>query len=85
MRAWLVDSAEHVDPAWLKDVKCVGLTAGASAPESLVQGVVDWLREHAGATEVRTLEGEEESVAFPLPKGLWESDLEAAQAEKSGK
>ena len=78
-------SAEHVDPAWLKDVKCVGLTAGASAPESLVQGVVDWLREHAGATEVRTLEGEEESVAFPLPKGLWESDLEAAQAEKSGK
>ena len=85
VRAWLVDSAEHVNPEWLKGVKRVGLTAGASAPESLVQGVVDWLKEHAGATEVRTLEGEEESVAFPLPKGLWESDLETAQAEKSSK
>ena len=78
VRAWLVDSAGHVDPAWLEGVASIGITAGASAPESLVQGVVEWLRAHAGADEVRTLEGEEENVAFPLPKGLWESDLERA-------
>lgn len=75
VRAYLVDSAEHVDEAWLAGAQRVGITAGASAPESLVQGVVAWLREHAGADDVRTLEGEEENVAFPLPKGLWESDL----------
>lgn len=84
VRAWLVDSAEHVDPAWLEGVKTVGITAGASAPESLVQGVVEWLRAHAGAERVTTLEGEEENVAFPLPKGLWESDLEAARAARGG-
>lgn len=75
VRAYLVDSAEHLDPAWLAGAERVGITAGASAPESLVQGVVAWLREHAGADDVRTLEGEEENVAFPLPKGLWEADL----------
>ncbi len=85
VRAWLVDSAGHVDPAWLEGVASIGITAGASAPESLVQGVVEWLRAHAGADEVRTLEGEEENVAFPLPKGLWESDLEAARAAAAGK
>ena len=79
VRAYLVDSAEHVDPAWLEGVERVGITAGASAPESLVQGVVEWLRAHAGATSVKALEGEEENVAFPLPKGLWESDLAEAQ------
>lgn len=75
VRAYLVDSAEHLDPAWLAGAERIGITAGASAPESLVQGVVAWLREHAGADDVRTLEGEEENVAFPLPKGLWEADL----------
>ena len=84
VRAWLVDSAEHVDPAWLEGVKTVGITAGASAPESLVQGVVEWLRAHAGADRVTTLKGEEENVAFPLPKGLWESDLEAARTARGG-
>lgn len=78
-RAYLVDSAEHVDLAWFEGVRAVGLTAGASAPESLVQGVVEWLRANAGADEVRVLEGVEENVAFPLPKGLWESDLAAAR------
>lgn len=84
VHAWLVDSAEHVDPAWLEGVKTVGITAGASAPESLVQGVVEWLRAHAGADRVTTLKGEEENVAFPLPKGLWESDLEAARTARGG-
>lgn len=79
VHAYLVDSAEHVDPKWFKGADKVGITAGASAPESLVQGVVEWLREHLGADTVRTMPGEEENVAFPLPKGLWESDLEAAR------
>lgn len=79
VHAYLVDSAEHVDPKWFKGADKVGITAGASAPESLVQGVVEWLREHLGVDTVRTMPGEEENVAFPLPKGLWESDLEAAR------
>lgn len=83
VRAWLIDSSENIDPAWLKDVKVLGLTAGASAPEDLVQGVVDWLRTHTTLESVETLAGgEDESVAFPLPRGLWESDLTAAQAAK---
>ena len=60
-------------------VKCVGITAGASAPESLVQGVLRYLEAHAGAQAAEVLEGVEENVAFPLPKGLWESDLAAAK------
>lgn len=80
-RAYLIDSAEHLEAGWLEGVKRIGITAGASAPESLVQGVLAWLAEHAGADDVQTLDGAEENVAFPLPKGLWESDLEAAGLE----
>lgn len=78
-RAYLVDSAEHMETAWLEGVRRIGITAGASAPESLVQGVLAWLEAHAGEVDVKTSDGVEENVAFPLPKGLWESDLEAAE------
>ena len=57
----------------------VGITAGASAPEFLVQGVLTYLRERFTDVEVRELDGADESVAFPMPKGLWESDLEAVR------
>jgi 4-hydroxy-3-methylbut-2-enyl diphosphate reductase len=67
--AYLIDGAEHIDPAWLAGRQRIGLTAGASAPELLVQGVVDRLRE-LGATGVRQLEGEPENVIFALPKEL---------------
>ena len=50
-------------------LKRIGLTAGASAPDILVQQVITRLRE-LGATSVRTLEGVQETVKFPLPKGL---------------
>ena len=60
----------------------VGVTAGASAPESLVQGVLEWLKTHVGADDVRTLPGVEENVAFPLPKGLRECDLADADAAR---
>jgi 4-hydroxy-3-methylbut-2-enyl diphosphate reductase len=67
--AYLVDVAEHIDPAWIAGRRRIGVTAGASAPEVLVNGVVDRLRE-LGAASVRPLAGVEERVVFPLPKGL---------------
>ena len=68
-RAHLVDSPEQIDPAWLEGVERVGVTAGASAPESLVQAVVDWLRAR-GATRVAELDGPAEDVRFSLPPAL---------------
>ncbi len=67
--AWLVDSAEDIQPEWLDGKLRVGITAGASAPEILVRQVIDRLKK-LGATEVAPLEGLEERVNFPLPKGL---------------
>ncbi len=67
--AYLVDSADGVDPAWLQGKRRVGVTAGASAPESLVQALIEKLRQ-LGAGSVRALQGVEERVVFPLPKGL---------------
>jgi 4-hydroxy-3-methylbut-2-enyl diphosphate reductase len=67
--AFLIDGAANIDPAWLQGRERIGLTAGASAPELLVQGVVDRLRE-LGADGVRQLEGEPENVIFALPKEL---------------
>lgn len=69
VRAYLVESAEDINPDWLRDVRRVGLTAGASAPESLVSRVVDRLFE-LGGTSVRELELVKEDVAFALPPEL---------------
>jgi 4-hydroxy-3-methylbut-2-en-1-yl diphosphate reductase len=67
--AYMVDPATQVDPAWLVGKMRIGVTAAASAPEVLVQMVIDRLRE-CGAKTVRTLEGVKERVTFPLPKRL---------------
>ena len=67
--AFLVDNAREIDPAWLEGRRRIGVTAGASAPEVLVQEVVARLKS-LGATSVRELDGVEENVTFPLPKGL---------------
>src|SRR5690606_26010514 len=67
--AYMVDNAAQIDPVWLAGKRRIGVTAGASAPEVLVQAVIDRLKE-CGAKNVRTLEGVEENVTFPLPKGL---------------
>jgi 4-hydroxy-3-methylbut-2-enyl diphosphate reductase len=67
--AYLVDSDADVDRLWLAGASCVGVTAGASAPEALVSAVVERLRQ-LGAGSVRTLDGVAESVSFPLPKAL---------------
>ncbi len=67
--AYMVDNASQIDPKWLEGMVRIGVTAGASAPEILVQAVIDRLKE-LGARSVRALEGVEEHVTFPLPKGL---------------
>jgi 4-hydroxy-3-methylbut-2-enyl diphosphate reductase len=67
--AYMVDNASQIDPAWLDGKVRVGVTAGASAPEVLVQAVISRLKE-CGVRSVRPLDGVEESVTFPLPKGL---------------
>lgn len=67
--AYLIDTPEMIEPAWLENTKRVGVTAGASAPEVLVQQVIERLKA-LGAASVRTLDGTPENVAFPLPKEL---------------
>ncbi len=67
--AYMVDSAEELHPQWFAGVSRVGLTAGASAPEVLVQEVIARIKA-LGAVSLRKLDGIEETVKFPLPKGL---------------
>ncbi len=67
--ARLIDGAHQIDPEWLAGARKVGVTAGASAPEVLVQDVVARLRE-LGAETVTELDGEPERIVFPLPRAL---------------
>jgi 4-hydroxy-3-methylbut-2-enyl diphosphate reductase len=67
--AYMVDSPDQIDPAWVEGKRRIGVTAGASAPEVLAQAVIARLRE-LGVRNVRALDGIEESIAFPLPRGL---------------
>jgi 4-hydroxy-3-methylbut-2-enyl diphosphate reductase len=67
--SYMVDNASELQAQWLEGKHKIGLTAGASAPDILVQQVIARLRE-LGAVSVRTLEGIQETVKFPLPKGL---------------
>jgi 4-hydroxy-3-methylbut-2-enyl diphosphate reductase len=67
--AYLIDDAEALRPEWFAGVQSVGLTAGASAPETLVQGVLAGLRRF-GEIEISTLEGVEENVRFRFPAEL---------------
>jgi 4-hydroxy-3-methylbut-2-enyl diphosphate reductase len=67
--AYMVDSPEDLKAEWFEDKRRVGLTAGASAPDILVQDVIARLRA-LGAVSVRKMQGVEETIQFPLPKGL---------------
>ena len=67
--AYLVDDAEHISPAWLIGKNVIGVTAGASAPEVLVNGVIERLKT-LGAHDVALLDGVVENVTFALPKEL---------------
>ncbi len=67
--AYLIDGPQHIDPLWLENVETVLVTAGASAPEVVVEAVLEYLRIQFGATiEVHTLR--KENVSFPLPKEI---------------
>jgi 4-hydroxy-3-methylbut-2-enyl diphosphate reductase len=66
---YMVDSADELQAEWFEGKSRVGLTAGASAPEVLVQDVITRLRA-LGAVSVRKMDGIQETIKFPLPKGL---------------
>jgi 4-hydroxy-3-methylbut-2-enyl diphosphate reductase len=68
-KAYLIDNAEEIQKEWLDGVESIGITAGASAPEVLVQSVVDRLKEWGGEVP-EELQGQEENVVFSLPKEL---------------
>ncbi|MFI2370933.1 4-hydroxy-3-methylbut-2-enyl diphosphate reductase [Streptomyces sp. NPDC018833] len=80
--AHLVDFAEEIDEAWLEGVSTVGVTSGASVPEVLVEGVLEWLSKR-GFEDVEIVKAAEESITFSLPKEL-RRDLRAEAAELSG-
>jgi len=67
--AYMVDNADELKPEWLLGKQRIGVTAGASAPEVLVQGVIERLKQ-LGASGVADVQGIAEHVVFPLPKGL---------------
>jgi 4-hydroxy-3-methylbut-2-enyl diphosphate reductase len=72
--AHMVDSADDLDPRWVEGRTRVGLTAGASAPDVLVQQVIMRLREF-GVVSLRRMAGVQETVEFPLPKGLGDKSM----------
>ncbi|MBC7445522.1 MAG: 4-hydroxy-3-methylbut-2-enyl diphosphate reductase [Polaromonas sp.] len=86
--AYMVDDASELQEAWFGGKNRVGLTAGASAPEILVRQVIDRLKA-LGAVSVRKMDGVEETIKFPLPKGLrldahgQQLDVESSQLHQS--
>jgi 4-hydroxy-3-methylbut-2-enyl diphosphate reductase len=80
--AYMVDSASDLRPEWFEHRARVGLTAGASAPELLVQQVIERLR-NLGAVSVRKMQGVQETVNFPLPLGLGDKSMAALAAPRS--
>jgi 4-hydroxy-3-methylbut-2-enyl diphosphate reductase len=79
--AFMVDSPEELQPQWFAQATRVGLTAGASAPEVLVQGVIARIQA-LGAASVRKMDGLEETIKFPLPKGLKLEPLSISKSKK---
>jgi len=69
IEAYMVDNASLLDPAWLINKRKIGISAGASAPEVLVQEVIAALK-NMGAAHVEELQGVVENVVFQLPKNL---------------
>ncbi|MEP6504332.1 MAG: 4-hydroxy-3-methylbut-2-enyl diphosphate reductase, partial [Betaproteobacteria bacterium] len=80
--AYMVDGAQDLLPAWFEGRARVGLTAGASAPDVLVQAVIDRLKQ-LGAVSVRNIDGVKETVEFPLPMGLGDRSMAELRASRS--
>jgi 4-hydroxy-3-methylbut-2-enyl diphosphate reductase len=79
--SYLIDDAAGLDPAWLNGVETIGITAGASAPEELVQELIERLADF-GKVEVEILGGIEEHVTFKLPPELTQAALERSGAHQ---
>ena len=80
--AYMVEGAQELQPHWFEGHRRVGLTAGASAPDILVQQVIARLRE-LGATTIRKMDGVVENVHFPLPRGLGERSMSEVVTSRS--
>jgi 4-hydroxy-3-methylbut-2-en-1-yl diphosphate reductase len=80
--AYMVDMADDLKPEWFEGRRRVGLTAGASAPDVLVQEVIVRLRE-LGAVTIRKMDGVVESVNFPLPRGLGDRSMSEFSSSRS--
>lgn len=74
----LVEDPSRIEPEWLQGTECIGITAGASTPEKLVQELIETLRHH-GEVEVSTMNGVEENVHFPLPPALQQAARKKAE------
>ena len=79
VESYLIDMPDEILPKWLIGKKCIGLSAGASAPETLVKQVVQKLKDY-GATEAVEQAGIEETVTFRLPKELWDISATAMRS-----
>ena len=80
--AHMVEGADDLQPAWFEGRRRVGLTAGASAPDVLVQAVITRLRE-MGALSIRKMDGVTEDVHFPLPRGLGDRSMSEVVSSRS--
>ena len=83
--SYLIADGSELDPAWLAGVETVGLTAGASAPEELVVGVIDALRQLRGEVDVVELDGIREDIEFRLPAALRRPIEPAGLSRASGR
>jgi 4-hydroxy-3-methylbut-2-enyl diphosphate reductase len=81
-QAYMVDAADDLQQAWFEGRRRVGVTAGASAPDILVQQVIARLRE-LGALSIRRMEGVQEHVHFPLPRGLGDRSMSEITRSRS--
>jgi 4-hydroxy-3-methylbut-2-enyl diphosphate reductase len=81
--SYLIDDRTEIDPGWLDGVEIVGITSGASAPEKLVEGVVEWFREQ-GVTDVEPYRLMDEDVEFRLPVELRRELALAASQDLDG-
>lgn len=79
-KAYLLDGAEYLQPEWLADVKTLGITAGASAPESLVQDLIAHVKQHWVVNEVMEAKGIDENIVFSMPKEL--RDMPRSRTER---
>ena len=81
-QAYMVEGAADIQRGWFDGRRRVGLTAGASAPDVLVQAVIDRLREF-GAVSIRKMDGVVENVRFPLPRGLGDRSMAEVSSSRS--